>query len=49
MPTHRPDALEAQKTLARFPDEPELALQDLIRRYPNGTTELPGDFGGGST
>ncbi len=46
MPTHRPDALEAQKALARFPNEPELALEDLIRRYPDGTTELPGDTEG---
>lgn len=44
MPTHRPDALEAQKTLAKFPDFPEKALEDLVRRFPNGTTELPEDF-----
>ena len=43
MPTHRPDALEAQRTLEKFPNSPELALEDLVRRFPNGTTELPGD------
>lgn len=41
MPTHRPDALEAQKTLVKFKDSPEKALEDLVRRFPNGTTELP--------
>jgi hypothetical protein len=43
MPTHRPDDIEAKRTLAKFPDNPELALDDLVERYPNGTTELPGD------
>ena len=45
MPTHRPDALESQKTLQKFPNQPELALKDLVNRFPNGTTELPGDQG----
>lgn len=40
MPTHRPDALEAELTLARFPGEPERALEDLVARYPEGTVEF---------
>ena len=39
MPTHRPDALEAERTLKAFPNEPHLALEDLVARYPEGTTE----------
>ena len=41
MPTHMPDALEAQKTLAQFPGEPVRALEDLVTRYPLGTKEPP--------
>lgn len=41
MPTHLPDALEAQKTLERFPGEPGRALEDLVARYPLGTKEPP--------
>lgn len=41
MPTHMPDALEAQKTLAQFPGEPGRALEDLVARYPLGTKEPP--------
>ncbi|MGK5086525.1 hypothetical protein WDW86_03110 [Bdellovibrionota bacterium FG-2] len=39
MPTHRPDALEAERTLALFPTEPLRALEDLVTRFPEGTTE----------
>lgn len=45
MPTHMPDALEAQKTLARFPGEPARALEDLVVRYPLGTKEPPENGG----
>ena len=41
MPTHRPDALEAERTLAAYPNEPLRALEDLVARYPDGTTEGP--------
>ena len=40
MPTHRPDALEAERTLAQFPSEPMRALEDLVTRFPQGTTEV---------
>jgi hypothetical protein len=39
MPTHLPDAVEAQKTLARFPDDPTAALEDLVARFPQGTKQ----------
>lgn len=41
MPTHRPDALEAERTLKAFINEPLRALEDLVSRYPDGTTEGP--------
>ena len=41
MPTHMPDALEAQKTLARFPGDPAAALEDLVERFPLGTKDVP--------
>jgi hypothetical protein len=40
MPTHQPDALEAQKTLKRFPGDPGGALEDLVSRYPLGTKDV---------
>jgi hypothetical protein len=40
MPTHMPDAQEAEKTLARFPDDPMAAWQDLVQRYPQGTKDV---------
>ena len=45
MPTHRPDALEAEQTLAKFPGDPERALEDLVARYPDGTTEVSVEIG----
>lgn len=41
MPTHLPDHLEAKKTLARFPGQPVAALEDLVKRYPQGTKDVP--------
>jgi hypothetical protein len=41
MPTHLPDALEAQKTLAKFEGDPVGAWRDLVRRYPKGTKDVP--------
>ena len=38
---HMPDALEAQKTLARFPGNPGAALEDLVARFPLGTKDVP--------
>jgi len=35
MPTHRPDALEAEQTLARFPGVPSQAIADC-RKIPEG-------------
>jgi hypothetical protein len=40
MPTHLPDALEAQKTLKKFEGDPISAWEDLVRRYPKGTKEV---------
>ncbi len=42
MPTHRPDALEAERALARFSGNPMGALEDLVARFPEGTTEPQG-------
>ena len=40
MPTHLPDALEAQKTLKRFEGDPLAAWEDLVERYPTGTKDI---------
>ena len=40
MPTHLPDALEAQKALRKHPDNAISAWEDLVRRYPQGTKEV---------
>jgi hypothetical protein len=43
MPTHLPDAVEAQNALDRFPGEPVRALEDLVARYPAGTKDVPSE------
>ena len=40
MPTHAPDALEAQKTLKKFEGDPLAAWEDLVARFPTGTKDV---------
>ena len=40
MPTHAPDANEAQKTLKKFEGDPLAAWEDLVTRYPKGTKDV---------